>query len=142
MAAKIWPGRKFSDYVELVKAHEVGQRLPAGWVPATTHCGFLDGEIACRFSLRHSLNDFLLKIGGHIGYGVLPKFRRRGFARIMLQEALGLSKRLGISRVLLTCDDDNVGSIKTIESCGGMLENMVGAGPEKPLKRRYWIEVT
>jgi predicted acetyltransferase len=39
----------------------------------------------------------------------------------------------------MTCDDDNIGSIKTIEKCGGILENVV-SGPDLPKpKRRYWI---
>lgn len=50
--------------------------------------------------------------------------------------------KLGLTRILLTCDDDNIGSIRTIEKNGGILENVVtGPDLDKP-KRRYWIEAT
>ena len=49
------------------------------------------------------------------------------------------AQKLGLKRVLVTCDDDNVGSIKTIEKNGGVLESIVtGPDGDKP-KRRYWI---
>jgi predicted acetyltransferase len=59
----------------------------------------------------------------------------------MLAMALPMAKELGILRVLVTCDDNNLGSIKTIEANGGRLENKVEVGEGKPLKRRYWIEL-
>lgn len=90
---------------------------------------------------HHRLNDFLLKIGGHIGYGVVPKFRGKGYANEILMQTLPIAKKLKIKKALLTCDDDNWGSIKVIEANGGKLENKVDAGPGKPLKRRYWIEI-
>ena len=102
-----------------------------------------EGErIIGRVSIRHRLNDFLLRVGGHVGYVVVPEFRRQGHATAMLRLALHFAHdKLGLDDVLVTCDDDNIGSIKTIENNGGVLENVVG-GPdvEKP-KRRYWIDV-
>jgi predicted acetyltransferase len=109
-------------------------------VPDTSLFGFVDGKIVGRLAIRHRLNDFLLKIGGHIGYGVVPQFRRCGFAKNMLRLSLPIAYDLGIKRVLLTCDDDNIGSIKTIEANGGVLENVVPVGEGKSLKRRYWID--
>jgi predicted acetyltransferase len=98
-------------------------------------------RIVGRASIRHTLNDVLLRIGGHIGYVVVPEFRRQGHATAILRLALQLAHdRLGLDQVLVTCDDDNIGSIKTIERNGGMLENIVsGADLDKP-KRRYWID--
>jgi predicted acetyltransferase len=87
------------------------------------------------------LNEFLERVGGHIGYVVVPELRRQGHATVMLRLALGVAHdQLGLARVLVTCDDDNVGSIRTIEKNGGILENIV-SGPDlaKP-KRRYWID--
>lgn len=71
----------------------------------------------------------------------MPEFRRRGYATTILRLSLQIaSEKFGIHRILVTCDDDNIGSIKTIEKNGGILENIV-SGPDldKP-KRRYWIE--
>ncbi len=86
-------------------------------------------------AVRHSLNDFLLDQGGHIGYSVRPSRRREGHASRALGLALVRAAELGLDRVLVTCDDDNVGSARTIESQGGVLEDIRG------VKRRYWIEL-
>ena len=59
----------------------------------------------------------------------------------MLRQALDIAREeIGLTRVLVTCDDDNVGSIRTIEKNGGVLESIV-ADPEMTTpKRRYWID--
>lgn len=135
------PSMKFSDYVALLNDYEKGLRLPQGYVPATSLNTFVDGKIVGRVSIRHELNEFLLKVGGHVGYGVLPEYRRKGYAKLMLQDALKYCEKLGIKKVLVTCDDDNIGSIKTIESAHGVLENKIDGGVGKPQKRRYWIDL-
>jgi len=80
-------------------------------------------------------------VGGHIGYAVITEFRRRGYATTILDLSLQIARgKLGLPRILLTCDDDNIGSIRTIEKNGGILENIItGPDLDKP-KRRYWIE--
>lgn len=89
--------------------------------------------------LRHELNDFLLEAGGHIGYGVRPTARRRRHASWALGEALVRAGALGLDRVLLTCDDDNLASRRTIERSGGVLEDVRDTAIGR--KRRYWIAV-
>ena len=89
-----------------------------------------------RIAIRHVLNDFLLDVGGHIGYDVRPTRRREGHATAMLRAALPWALDLGIDPALVTCDDDNVGSIRVIEACGGVLEDVRG------VKRRYWVPTT
>jgi predicted acetyltransferase len=101
-------------------------------------CKFYVSEVN---SIRHSLNESLLKVGGHIGYGVLPPFRKRGFAKAMLAMALPVAKNLGLQRALLTCEDGNIASIKTIEANNGVLENVITVATDQPLKRRYWIDL-
>ena len=73
---------------------------------------------------------------------MVPEFRRRGHATAILRLSLQIARdRLGIDRVLVTCDDDNVGSIRTIEKNGGVLENVV-TGPDMDTpKRRYWFDL-
>jgi predicted acetyltransferase len=90
-------------------------------------------------TLRHDLNHFLREVGGHIGFGVRPSARRRGLARWALRAVLPRARALGLDRVLVTCDDDNVASALTIESNGGVLEDVRDA--ESGPKRRYWIEL-
>lgn len=90
-------------------------------------------------TLRHALNDFLLRAGGHIGYGLRPSARGRGLAAWALGSILPRARELRLSRVLLTCDDDNIASARTIERTGGMLEDV--RQTELGLTRRYWINL-
>jgi len=135
-------GMPFARYIAVLELRARGEDLPAGHVPSTFLFAFSGPRIVGRVSIRHELNDLLLRVGGHVGYVVVPEFRRRGYATAILRQSIVIAHRsLGITRVLVTCDDDNVGSIRTIEKNGGVLENVV-TGPDliKP-KRRYWIDV-
>ncbi len=117
----------------------VGSGLLPGRVPATFRAGFVGRDLMGRVSIRHELNERLARIGGHIGYAVRPAFRRRGYATQMLHQALRLASDLGIDPALITCDDTNVGSIATIERCGGVLQDIVTDGGHVVGKRRYWV---
>lgn len=132
-------GEPWADYVVRRNLHAQGIGLPEGFVPETFLLAFADDELVGRVSIRHTLNEFLLQFGGHIGYGVRPAFRRRGYATAILRQSLAVLRDLGVDKALLTCDDDNVGSARTIERCGGVLENVVEAPDGGPAKRRYWI---
>jgi predicted acetyltransferase len=88
-------------------------------------------------SLRHTLTDFLLRAGGHVGYGIRPAARRRGLATWALGAMLPEARALGIDRLLVTCNADNAGSARTIEKNGGELEDI--RETELGLTRRYWI---
>jgi predicted acetyltransferase len=86
-------------------------------------------------ALRHALTPFLLEEGGHIGFSVRPSRRCEGHATRALALALPRASALGLDRVLVTCDDDNEGSRRTIEHNGGVYEDT------RKGKRRYWIDV-
>ena len=134
-------GMPFVRYLEVLAEQRRGERLLPGHVASTFLFAFAGERIVGRVSIRHELNAHLARVGGHIGYTVVPEFRRKGVATEMLRQALVIARDdLGLKRVLLTCDDDNVGSIRTIEKSGGVFEGVV-ADPEmaKP-KRRYWID--
>jgi len=90
-------------------------------------------EVVGFLALRHRLNAWLLEEGGHIGYGVRPSRRSQGHATRALALAVTAAAGLGLERVLVTCDEDNVGSRRTIERCGGAYEDSRNG------KRRYWI---
>jgi predicted acetyltransferase len=134
-------GMSLSRYLEILDERERGVNLPPNHVPSTFLLAFNGERIVGRVSIRHLLNDSLLRMGGHIGYVVVPEFRRQGHATAILHLALQFAHdRLGLDQVLVTCDDDNIGSIKTIEKNGGVLENIVGGSAVDKPKRRYWIE--
>lgn len=115
------------------------ETCPDGWVPATQYV-LLSGEgrILGMIDLRRRCNAYLAEIGGHIGYSVRPSERRKGYAVRMLQLVLDEAKRIGLNRVLVTCDADNEASRRTIERCGGVFERMT-QDDGAPI-RRYWIE--
>jgi predicted acetyltransferase len=124
----------FAAFVEAVTAdaREDHQR-PEWHVPCTT-LWWVDGQdYLGRIAIRHRLNDFLLDVGGHIGYDVRPSRRRQGHATAMLQAALPWALGLGVDPALVTCDEDNTGSVRVIEAAGGVLEDVRG------IKRRYWV---
>ncbi len=133
------PGMPWDTYLTALEDHRHGRNLPPRFVPGTFLVADVAGQIVGRTSIRFELNDFLLREGGHIGYGVLPQHRRRGHATEILRQSLIIARAEGVDRVLVTCDEDNVGSRTVIESCGGELESVVDTGAGPP-KRRYWID--
>ena len=134
------PGMQWGAYIKALEEQRAGVNLPAGFVAATFLVADVAGEIVGRTSIRHVLNDFLAREGGHIGYGVLPEHRRRGYATEILRQSLVIARANGVERVLVTCDDNNIGSIAVIEACGGRLDSVITTAPEAPPKRRYWID--
>jgi predicted acetyltransferase len=121
-------------WVDLLASYEVpGAPMPEGWVPASYRWILDDDRLVGTITVRDRLTDSLLVVGGHIGYAVRPSARRRGVATAALRLALGLAARHGIDPVLITCEDDNVASARTIEASGGVLEDVRGTS------RRYWV---
>ncbi|ATH07106.1 hypothetical protein BIY24_03880 [Halobacteriovorax marinus] len=135
--------KDFSKYVRILHEFSKGLHLPKGHVPCTFLFAFNDkGEIIGRTSIRHELTEHLLKVGGHIGYGVVPEHRLKGYATSILEESLKYIKSnlVGIDRALVTCDEGNLGSQRTIEKNNGVLENIIDT-PSGIRKMRYWISL-
>ena len=130
----------WSDYLHDLARARAGVDVPDGLVPATFLVADVVGEIVGRTSVRHRLNDYLARQGGHIGYGVLAGHRRRGYAIEILRQSLVVARAAGVGRVLVTCDDDNVGSATVIERCGGAFDSIVGDVDTGIPIRRYWID--
>lgn len=126
-------GMPFNSYLHRLDEHQRGLGLPPGWVPSTFLVAVADGVIVGRTSVRHRLNARLEEVGGHIGFCVLPDFRRNGYATLILRASLSVAAGLGISRALLTCSEANVASARVIEGCSGSLDSVAHG------TRRYWI---
>ena len=136
------PGMAWDEYTERLASWRVGVALPDNFLPSTFLVADVDGQIVGRSSIRHSItNAFLAREGGHIGYCVLAEHRRRGYATEILRQSLVVVRSIGVERVLVTCDDDNVGSAPVIERCGGVFESLTEntENPNGAPKRRYWI---
>lgn len=97
------------------------------------------GRLLGLIQIRLALKGYLVDFGGHIGYSVRPSERRKEYAKTMLKAALNICRNEGLSRVLITCLEDNIGSAKTIESCGGIFEKTVYDDMNyKANMKRYW----
>ena len=119
----------FDDYVRSILAEKEFWDVPIStfWYVDGSH--YLGTVI-----IRHRLTPELARHGGHIGYHVAPRYRRQGHARAMLATAISYcSDTLGITRILITCDQSNIGSRRVIESNGGVLENILEN------ECRYWV---
>ncbi|PKL77264.1 MAG: hypothetical protein CVV27_06120 [Candidatus Melainabacteria bacterium HGW-Melainabacteria-1] len=135
------PGMSYAAMLERLIHNERGEGLEPGRVPSSMLYGFVAGEIVGRVSIRHQMNDYLLRRGGHIGYAVAPRFRRRGYAREIVRQTLPYCRQLGLERILVTCADNNEPSWRLIERFGGVLENTVWDDGDQEYNRRYWIEL-
>jgi predicted acetyltransferase len=100
-----------------------GEEIPEDWIPWVPETSFwvvLDGQVVGEVELRHPLNDYLRQIGGNIGFGTHPLHRRKGVATFALSEGLKILATWGVTEAIATCRHDNVASIRTIETCGGI----------------------
>lgn len=132
-------GMKFTDYLQAQQEMKHEKTVPFKLVPATGLFAFEGEVIVGKVNFRHRLNEFLLNVGGHIGYGVLPEFRGKGYASQMLKDTLGFARNMGLDRVLVTCDENNLPSEKVILKNGGVFENMFDPNDGNPKKKRFWI---
>lgn len=131
----------FHDFDYYLENLEIKEGAANGWVPDTTlFCLDKDRNIFVgAVNIRHYLNEGLLRSGGHIGDGIRPSERRKGYATAMIGLALKECKKLGIDRVLMCCDKENVGSAKSIQKNGGVLENEIEENGT--IEQRYWIQL-
>ena len=136
-----YPHDPFDDLVQMLLNQSRGIGLRDGFVPNSTFWLVRGGEIVGVSNLRHALTPALTNIGGHIGFGVRPSVQRQGVGTKLLRLTLVRAAELGLSRVLLTCDKDNLGSAAIIKANSGQLENEI-EDPDtgKPVER-YWIDI-
>jgi predicted acetyltransferase len=135
------PGSDFELFVKNLKEESLGINLKEGRVPQTTYWIIDKDGYAGRVSIRHELNEKLLKEGGHIGYGVIPSKRGQGYGNKALELVLPKARALGLEKVLITCDSTNTASRKIIGKNGGVLENEIPGEGGKPSKLRFWIKL-
>lgn len=127
--------RDFDFYLEHLECRQDTEDRVTDWVR------FLLDEERNRFlgavNIRHHLNQSICHTGGHIGDGVRPSERGKGYATAMIGMALDLCRELGMNKVLMTCDTANRASAQSIIRNGGVLEREIleDGVPEQ----RYWI---
>ncbi len=128
---------RFHEYLQTLAQAETDPL--AGMVPATHYWLIVNGDCyAGDLDLRHQLNPSLQRFGGHIGYQIRPSMRRRGYGTLLCRLGIEAARQHGIGDILITCDDNNIGSYKIIEANGGILQDKVD-NQRGVLTRRYWI---
>jgi predicted acetyltransferase/predicted lactoylglutathione lyase len=134
-------GEPWPVYLARLENLRLGVDVSQGWVPATFLVAEVDGQVVGRVSIRHHLNAYLSEVAGHIGIGVRPDFRRRGYATAILRQSLSVAAATGLAHVLVTCDANNVAAINATVDCGGVLEN--GAAARRSVRKcRFWVEAS
>lgn len=139
--ARIGDGTYETFYKAVTDFHN-SLNLSAEFVPSSTYF-LIDRsrkKILSVASIRHRLNEYLLNIGGHVGYGVVPSERLKGYATKTLALSLEKCREMNIHSILITCDKENIGSTKTILKNGGVLENEF-AEETGNIIQRYWIKL-
>jgi predicted acetyltransferase len=131
----------FEDFVKRLNDNAQGLQLPVGYVPSTTFWLIEDMEFIGWVQIRHNLAGGLFQRGGHIGYYIRVSKRKMGYGKKILELGLKEAKKLNLEKVSVTCDDNNLGSIKVIESNGGILEDIINLEGASTPTRRYWIEL-
>jgi predicted acetyltransferase len=131
------------EYLTICKQYENPETVPEDLVPATQ---FLlirqcDNRLVGMIQIRHCFNEYLEKYAGHIGYSIRPSERKKGYAKRMLKMALPFCKELGLQKVLISCNDTNIGSEKTIIANGGVYESTVTEPNTNRDLKRFWIEL-
>jgi len=121
---------------------QAGIGLPEGFVPHSTFWLVRDGKQVLGVSnLRHRLTPKLEREGGHIGYGIRPSKRQKGYGTRLLRETLVAAKARGISRALLTCAKNNRGSVQIIRRNGGVFDSEEFLPDRGEVVQRYWIDL-
>jgi predicted acetyltransferase len=131
------PRRPWGEHVRMHRRWRCGLGLPPDRVPAAFLLAHTGPRVVGRVSIRFELNEFLATQGGHVGYAVRPGFRRRGYAGEILRQALVVAE--GVTRVLVTCDDDNPASAAVIVKNGGVEVEPWADGLGRR-RRRFWID--
>ena len=100
-----------------------------------------DNKLIGMINIRHHLSPKMLVHGGHIGYGIRPTERRKGYNKINLYLGLIKANKLNLDRVMLDCDVNNIGSDRTMKALGGVLERTEIDPYDGILTNVYWFDV-
>ena len=111
--------------------------VPSGVFLALREC---DNRLIGLMRLRLGDSPKVLDFDGHIGSGIRPSERRKGYASQLLALGIAACGRAGMARVLVTCDHDNAASEALLRKAGGRFED-TRMEPDGNLIHRFWFEV-
>lgn len=114
-----------------------------GYVPGYTY--FLvrkeDNKIIGMVNIRYNLTEKMLRDAGHIGYGIRPKEREKGYAKLQLYLALKKCRELCLDKVMIACYETNEASDRTIKALGGTFDRKEFDQDKNTNLNIYWINV-
>jgi predicted acetyltransferase len=132
----------FEGYLTRLRDESLGLGLPPDRTPFSSYWYLReDGKIVAVSRIRHSVNDWINRSVGHIGFDVRPSERRKGYATLLLRETLIKAKQMGHTEVLLICDADNIASTKVIERNNGVFCDVIDSLFSGRRAKRYWIQL-
>ncbi|AOZ90788.1 GNAT family N-acetyltransferase [Paenibacillus crassostreae] len=132
---------EYEEMLDFLSKNEDKQFIPEGWVPSSTYWLVVDDrKVVGAVNIRHGLTEKLFNSGGHIGYGIRPSERKKGYATRLLALSLERSKEIGISNALVVCDDYNIASRKTILNNGGVQDSNF-IEEDGNVINRFWIKL-
>lgn len=122
-----------NDLIPKTILQEDAKNVPDEYVPQTIFFLWDDNIIVGMYKCRHYLNDSLRNGAGHIGVGIFPDFRGKGYGTVGLKLAIEeMSRIIPEDEFYLDADKDNIASIKMQEKCGAKI---VGEHDDKYLLR-------
>lgn len=127
----------WAEYLTLLDRQHRGRDPRPDRVPSSFLAVTVDDVLVGRVSIRHELNAFLAREGGHVGYAIVPAHRRRGYATRALELAAADLHDRGERPTLVVCDADNDASRAVIERCGGELVERTTRRTGEPLLRYH-----
>ncbi len=114
----------YSKTIYQIMNYAEGKDLPRGFVPETYFFLWEDSNIIGLFRIRHYLNDFLRKGAGHIGYGIHPDYRGRGYATKGLALAIEEARKIiSEDEIYLSVHISNIASLRVQEKNGAALHH-------------------
>jgi len=132
----------FATLIDRLADFQAGRNLPAGYVASSTYWFVEKGEILGVSNLRHSLNEEILRCGGHIGLGIRPSRRGRGLGAELMSLTIQEAWKRGIDEVHIHCYKSNAASARIIESNGGRLHSEITEGQPERLVQRFLVRRT
>ena len=124
--------------LHVVLAERVPGDAAKGWAPAYHFDVRLDGHDAPvgHVNLRVGDTEHVRLYAGHVGYGVARRFRGRRLAARATRLVLDFAHELGMTELWITCNPDNLASLRTLEILGAERVGEVDVPPGTEMYER------
>ena len=132
---------EFADFIQMLDEVELGNQ-DKKYSSATSYFVINSNDkLIGAASLRHYLTMEGFNTWGHIGYGVRPSEREKGYGTEILKLVLKEAKKKKMYKILVAAHKSNVSSWRVIEKCNGVFEKeIIDPNNENEKINRYWID--